>query len=65
MSIIFEENTIIIGTNSIYELLASSYEADERAGMDFGEGSEDSILTEIDCRSNTLPSIIITGTAKV
>ncbi len=65
MSIIFEENTIIIGTNSIYELLALSYEADKRAGIDFGEGSEDSILTEIDCRSNTLPSIIITSTAKV
>jgi hypothetical protein len=40
MSIIFEENTIIIGTNSIYELLASSYQAEYRAGMGFGEGSE-------------------------
>jgi hypothetical protein len=26
---------------------------------------ENSILTEIDCRNNTLPNIIITGTAKV
>jgi hypothetical protein len=65
MSIIFEENTIIIRTNSIYKLLASSYKADKRAGMDFGEGSEDSILTEINYRSNTLPSIIIIGITKV
>ena len=33
--------------------------------MDFREGSEDLILTKIDYRSNTLPSIIITSIAKV
>jgi hypothetical protein len=38
MPIIFKENTIIIGSNSIYELLASSLKADQRSRDGFYSG---------------------------
>jgi hypothetical protein len=66
MSIIFKENTIIIRINSIYKLLAPSYELIRRLEWSLEKSSKEKLkLTKINCRCNTHSNVIITGTAKV